>query len=235
MSRHTLPGLALLAAGAAMIASQFCWPRGSDSDDVATMLGAAASHPVAWTLANALEALAAVLGVAGSLGLLARLRGRGRRLAGLASAGLLLGCVAASSSAAGNIVVLAMAQQLPVAQATTAYQGFISQPYLIGVFPMFYLGMIGWLLLVVAAARGHLVSSWIIIVEVIGLVLVGTLDNGLDAPYNALLFVPQLVAVTIVSISLMRAPQQAEGIRSGAATTVLPQSMVIPAPEGRVA
>lgn len=209
-SRRRVAAICLMLAPVADMVEAATWPVGSDGS-TAQELQAAATAPGAYTAAWMLESLGAALALVGVIALLGRLRGRGRVLALIGAVLAVGGEIGTFTGGGFNAAIVPLAQQPERSVAVRTLDAFNAQPA-IGIFAaLIWAGLLGILLLAVAAVRGGLVRWWVLVVFVVALVVAAVLDNGLYGPAAAAPFIPYAVAVIALGVALFRSPTTESG------------------------
>lgn len=224
--RRKAAAICLVLAPFAMMTEMASWPVGSDGS-TAAQLQAAATAPTAYTVAWLAESLGAVLTVAGVIGLLGFLRGRGRTLALVG--GILVGGGQTGVLTGGgfNAAIVPLAQQPQRDVAIHVLDTFNAQPVLPLFAGLIWLGLLGTVLVFVAAVRARLVPWWVLVLVVVALVTVPMLDDdryGLVAAATAL---PLAVAEVLLGVALFRGRQPlTRSITSGGVAYAAPSESI---------
>ncbi len=202
-TRRRLAGASLIAAAAAGLAQAALQPVGSDGSAAESVHAMVASPGLA-SAAQAFDALNWLLAVPGIIAIFGYLRGRGRVLGAIGTVLATLGAVASTFGVGGEQVQLRVAELDP-AVAARVNDTLGDAPLFPAFLVLIYLGLIGLVLVTIAAMRGGLVRWWVPAIYLVGLAANVLLDNGLYGLPAAALYVLPGVAEILLAIGLFRA------------------------------
>lgn len=213
MNRRRDASLCLIAAPIVYLLSQALWPPGSNEGN-ASQLAAVAAHPTAFAAATICEAVTWILLTVGAIGWSTRLQRLGRQWGFAATVTVFIGMIAFTCAAAVNLTVLPLARVSDRSAAVALKDSWAQEPVFVVIVLMFYIGILGLLLLAVAVWRGGHVGWWLPLLMLTG-VIIEEGFGGHDALRAVLTYIPVAVALVVIGLILGReqsAPRNLTGI-----------------------
>ncbi len=197
---RTLAGIGLIAGPLAFVIVSLLDPAWSD--DAAEYLEEVAANEGRYIASGILWTLGSLLFIAGTLGLMKLLRGRGVTL-GQVGAGLItVGLIGLTAVLAFNTLDVEMARSVNREAMTALSESLEDSPVLMAYFFGFFLGgiVLGSLLLAIALFRRHIVPIWSPILLILSLVI--AFVGGEEQLLSALSFVVLLIALLPLALRI---------------------------------